>query len=597
MWIGFDTETFLITESEPIPELVCGSFAFEEGEGYVTLAADTLECIRTMIADPSVEFSGVNIAYDWQVLVRAGLPIEEVFALYETERIRDPAIDWFLDDIANARFTKHSYSLASAAHYWLGIEVAKEDTWRLRYGELHGVPLGEWPAEAIEYARKDAEVSLSLRDRVPESPDSRRQAAWAWWLALAGTQGMRTDPVRVERLRTKTIAEVGTLIDRIPDEWIRVTKKGEIQKAEKRIREYVKERFPGHPVTDSGLPSLGYEDLADTGDPALVAFGKIKSALSVLDSDMTFLSRPRVRTRYWLAETGRTTSSGGKGSLDCYTNLQNIKTDVGVRECMVPDPGHVFLIADYEGLELCTIGQVCTTLLGRSTIATLLREGKDLHTVLACNYLRIPYDEGIRRKADKTDKEFYNARQFGKIGNFGLAGGAGAAALQAYARMAYGVRITLSDAETIKRLWHEAYPEMREYLWHGNEGEVTQLFVGRKRSRCSYTESNNTKFQGLGGDITKAAGWQIAKACYTDRASPLFGSRISAFIHDEFVISCPEEQAEEAVHALEVCMTQGLPAALCPDVPLRVEPIVARRWSKAAKLVRVDGRIIPWDDQ
>lgn len=599
MLCGFDTETCLITEAEPIPQIVCASFAFPGQAGLVT--REGLETIQELIKIPDLDFIGVNIAYDWQVMVRAGLPIEDVFALYEAGRVRDAGIDWFLDDIANGRSTKHSYSLAAAASFWLGELVEKEDTWRLRYGELLSTSLSDWPEEAITYARRDAEISRDLA-KIPESPDSRRQAAWAWWLALAGTQGIATDPARVESLRRSTILSCGELVEKLPSEWIRVNRKGEVSKAEKTIRAYVEAHYPEHPRTDPtetnprGQISLNYEDLVDTDDPALISFAEFKSKLSILDSDMTYLSRPRVRTKYWMAETGRTTSSGGKNSLDCYTNLQNIKTDAGIRECLIPDPGHVLLDADYEGLELCTIAQACLTLLGRSTMATLLKEGKDLHCVLAALKLHIPYEEAERRKKDKADKEFYNARQFGKIGNFGLAGGAGAAALRRYARTAYGVRISLEEAEEIKALWNRAYPEMRDYLWLGNESEVTQLFVGRKRSRCSYTVSNNTKFQGLGGDITKAAGFQIAKACYVDTASPLYGARIAVFVHDQFLLSCPEDRAEEGAAELARLMTTGMPAALCPDVPLRTEPVICRRWSKAAEPVIVGGRVIPWDD-
>lgn len=594
MRVAFDTETCLITESEPIPELVCGSFAWSPTEAGVTL--DVLPTVRDLISS-GAEFCGVNIAFDWQVLVRAGLPIEDVFALYEQERVRDPAIDWFLDDVANGRSTKHPYSLAESARVWLGKHRDKgEDTWRLRYSELRGVPLESWPIEAYSYAREDAIDSLALANKIPESKDSRRQAAWAWWLALAGTQGIRTDPERVARLRSKTIVEVAEYAAKLPDNWISWAKDGRLVKHEKRIREYIDARGMPHPTTESGLPSLGYEDLQDTGDPDLQAYGELKSKLSVLDSDLTYLSRPRVRTRYWMAETGRTTSSGGKGSLDCYTNLQNIKTSAGIRECLIPEPGHVLLIADYEGLELCTIAQCCMALLGKSTIRDLLIAGRDLHSVLGARYLKIDYDTMIKRKKDPEDKAAYNARQFGKIGNFGLAGGAGAEALRSYARIAYGVRITLEEASQIREIWREAYPEMREYLWLGNESVVEQLYVGRVRAGCSYTVSNNTKFQGLGGDITKAAGFQIAKACYADPSSPLFGARIAIFVHDEFVVSCPEERMIEGAAELVRLMTTGMPATLCPDVPLHTVPVIARRWSKKAKPVERDGRMVPWDD-
>jgi hypothetical protein len=46
--------------------------------------------------------------------------------------------------------------LAGLVKKMFGEELEKEDTWRLRYSELEGVPLRDWPEEAVNYAVNDA---------------------------------------------------------------------------------------------------------------------------------------------------------------------------------------------------------------------------------------------------------------------------------------------------------------------------------------------------------------------------------------------------------------------------------------------------------
>jgi DNA polymerase I-like protein with 3'-5' exonuclease and polymerase domains len=603
MLFSFDTETTLITEDEPTPEMVCGSYAFHsngEMKSGLLLPQDFVEAITGLLHDPEVEFVGLNLAFDFRVIVRAGVPIELVFAAYEAGRVLDLGLTAHLHDIAQGR-KRWSYSLQELMRIYLHEHLEKEDTWRLRYGELRGIPLAIWPSEAIEYAIKDAESPLRLVSEIPESKDARRQAAWDWWLSLSGAHGFRTDPERVLALRERCIREAAELILQLPDDWISIDKHGVLHKHTGTIRKYA-EKFPNIPRTGKKKEkSLAFEDLKETGDPYLVAYAKLGQRLSILDNDLGFLTRPRVRTRYGLADTGRTTSSGSD-EIACYTNLQNLKTDAGVRECLIPDEGHVLLISDYDGLELCTIAQCCMSLLGRSKLAELLRDPHgDAHSYLAAIILGITYEEALKRKKNKGApeySEFYNARQTAKVCNFGLAGGAGAEAVGEYGRLNYGVKKEPQEWSELKEKWFTAFPEMRDYLNIGAMGDptVVQLFVGRVRGGCGYTVINNTKFQGLGGDITKAAGFQIAKECYAVPSSPLYGCRIVAFVHDEFIISCPRANMVAAAKRLKELMTTGAPAKLSPDVPLRTEPVIAARWSKAAEPVVVDGVVIPWED-
>jgi len=194
-----------------------------------------------------------------------------------------------------------------------------------------------------------------------------------------------------------------------------------------------------------------------------------------------------------------------------------------------------------------------------------------------------------------------DARQTAKVANFGFPGGLGALRLVDFARTIYGVEISQADAVRLKQTWLASWPEFRSYFARVGDicdalnPAIEQLFVGRTRGGVSYTEACNTLFQGLAADAAKAAGFAVSRACYAEPRSPLFGSRIVNFVHDEIIIETPEKGAHEAAEELARVMVSGA-SVLMPDVPPSAEPVLMRRWSKKAKQIRdAQGRLIPWD--
>jgi len=177
-----------------------------------------------------------------------------------------------------------------------------------------------------------------------------------------------------------------------------------------------------------------------------------------------------------------------------------------------------------------------------------------------------------------------NARQTGKVANFGFMGGLGAPALVAFALAQYSVRITEEQARDLKRLWMRRWPEMKEFFafidWAVNQPFpcVEQLFAGRYVGRPNYTKACNTMAQGLASDMAKEAGWLILQATF-DPASPLFGCRIVNFVHDAFMLECPEFRAREAGKELSRLMVLA-GQTWCPDIKIKAKPMIMRRWSK-----------------
>lgn len=623
--IAFDTETFLIRQGLKAPPMVCLSY-FSEGSGELLHVNESYDIIKGWL-ESDVHLIGHNTAFDMAVIA-AQWPdlVPAIFEKYERDEITDTIVRQKLIDIAKGerkyrfkkgKWYKPSYNMEDLVFWHFKKRVAKgEDTWRKRYGELIDTPVEDWPEAAISYAVKDAEWTYLLWEKQEEINcteetsngdwfvDEHRQACYAWWMELMKIWGIRTDPDGVRRLIDETKKAHDVLKARLIEAGL-VRKNG--VKNKKAAQERMIEAMGGEDFCKKTKPSKTFPEGqvqvdADacelSGDVLLKDYAELTSLGNVLSKDVPALFRGQylpVHSYFdTLKETGRTSSSG--------PNIQNIRRLPGIRECFVPRPGKVFVDADYDGLELRTLGQVCISLVGYSALADALNAGQDAHLFVAAKILGIDYDEALRRlKAD--DEEVDNARQLAKAANFGFPGGLGVAALIDFARKAYGIQLTEMQVKRLKQDWMRAFPEMKEYfaiisrMTDTPDGtcQIKQLFSERVRGQVKYTVACNTFFQGLGADATKTAGFFIAKACYADPSSVLYGSRIVNYIHDQFILECDEAVAHEVAMELKRIM-EHYASIYLPDCPATVsKPVVARVWSKKAKQVWEDGKLIPWE--
>jgi DNA polymerase I-like protein with 3'-5' exonuclease and polymerase domains len=195
-----------------------------------------------------------------------------------------------------------------------------------------------------------------------------------------------------------------------------------------------------------------------------------------------------------------------------------------------------------------------------------------------------------------------NARQVGKIGNFGFIGGLGPNGLVLFALKGYGVKISFDSAARLKEIWLRSWPEFKYYFkWvqsmvgrHKYGGNIQQLFSNRYRGKTTFTAACNSFFQGLAADAAKEAGWYICKAMYCDKTSPLYGFRLVNFIHDEFIGEGPEDRAPEAAEEMSKIMIQ-VAQKWMPNLKIRAEPCLMDCWSKKAKTIRDEnGKLKTW---
>ena len=635
-----DFETCLFRPGVMAPEAVCFTWQVPGEEPGIIHADDpqALPLVTSWLTGREL-LAGHHVAYDFAVLC-AKWPqlVPLVFKAYDEDRISCTKIRQQLLDIAagefrgylrrfenpvkqctvhedcdpdtcpqatetikkSARWVPHNYDLDAVTYRATGRHLDK-DTWRLRYGEFLHTPLSEWPEGARTYPLEDARATLDVflgqEVHVQYIPDQFRQARAAWALHLTSVWGLRTHTPGVDKLEVETVKALAAIEGDLKLAGLVRADGSRNVKATRALMVQVCTAL-GKPVrlTAKGQVSLDSDACEASEDDLLEDYAELTSLKNVLAKDIPVLRAGTVfpvHTSFGLAGSGRSTSS--------KPNVQNPRRLPGIRECFTPRAGKVFAQADFAGLELHTLAQCCVTLFKQSHLAEVLNAGLDPHTAFAADILGISYDEAVRRKK-AGDEDVDNARQTAKVANFGFPGGLGAEKLCLFARKSYGVILTEDRARELKAAWLVRWPEMQLFFRHvgelvdedTGEAQVEQVFSERLRSGAHYTAACNTYFQGLGADAAKRAHYLVVRACYAEPASVLYGSRPVNFVHDETILETDDvSRAHDVAMELGRIMVQGANEFL-PNVPARVEPLLARCWSKKSKPVYSNGRLVPW---
>jgi hypothetical protein len=724
MTAGFDTETYLIRPAQLAPPMVCLAIATDTGRWLYHVhpermpqgprgmpddatkrklqqlfkgsssfreakpPADTAKGAFEWLLQTQEVAAGLNTAYDLAVCGRQWPDLYPlIFSTLDEDRIIDVGLCQQLIDNAHGKLKywglTGGYSLHALEKRILkrdrGDQKKKPNAWRLRYRELEGVDLHEWPKEAVEYALEDAVGAKEIFDAQWASEDQKflkdapNQQRAAHALHLMMCWGVMVDEPRVlellklaekryweltESLVKKGLVRGDNVLKNL--RWTRDTKA-----AKSRMLEVCRQNNLPIKLTDTGYKKYfaeldrrgidpvkhGYrfEDMLspdeileytsvdedackESGDEILMEYSLRSQLHSVVNTHVPDLLKgvkTPIQPRYTtMVDSGRTAcsksrSEDGKKNSFSPTNgfqFQNPKRaflwippgekkavplfplGVGIRECFVARHRKLFADNDYSGLELHTGAQACLDTVSFSRLAETLNEGVDPHLDFGASMMGISYVDAKARKHEGTIKYY---RQLAKVANFGLPGGLGWRGLIGFAR-GYGVKLTEAEAKKLIADWFEKYPEWRAYFrWirdcldlESGRGDFTQLYVGRVRGSCRYTEACNTFFQGLGADVAKRALYEVQKRCYTVVDGPdsvLYGVRPVGFIHDEILAEVDEELAhEQAFQLAEVMVREG--NVYLPDVPVRCVPALSKRWCKDAEAVfNKDGRLQPYD--
>lgn len=646
--LSFDLETHLIQPGLLAPPIVCCSWAAEGREPELLhLQFDEFWHDLKSLLSRSVTWVGANIAYDFGCILAARPDLMAlIWRAYREGRVFDVQIAASLTAIAEGRMRDGElyrkdgtrimsgrFSLDECVKEWLGRSDAKaNDFWRLRYALLEDVPVENWPPDARQYPIDDAvntlEVAKAQLAGAKNLQDMPVQSWAAFCIHLGAVWGLRTEAEYVAPLAGNIDAHIKELeVFAVENGLMRPKSKkpgAELAKDTKAIGELVMKAYDGAPpTTETGKVSISRETLADSGDPVLEKFvevgkwQKLQTYIPTLQQGTTapINVKPNV-----LLSTGRVSYEG---------LIQLMPRSGGIREAFVPRAGHVMSSVDYAAIEMSTLAQVCLWTVGWSELAEAINRGVDPHGSLGADLLGITY-ESFMTRLKAGDKSIKGIRQAGKAGNFGYPGMMGAAKF-VIAQKRAGASVCewffadgkcgkkgagiiheykdnplemplckrcVEQSEVIRSGYLKRWKEVPKY-WDWvmktlrRDDAVVQFISGRIRGAPHGPAAANTLFQGLAADGAKRAVIGLTEEMYL-KPGPLLGSRLLVFAHDETILEIPEERMHEAaLRQAEVMVTKM--KEVVPDVAVKAEPALMRRWYKAAETVYENGRLIPWE--
>lgn len=598
--VYFDVETALTTPDDPWkPIIALGWYAPGIGAGIL----DRAEALPFLA---NVEREGAtlvahNASYDMGTIARtwpALLPW--VWHMYERGRVLCTAEGTRLRDIRETgilRKGKGQYTLDAALARYAGGTLDKSDPWRLRWQELEGLPSSAFPADAKAYLAHDVAALATLGAQVCEETDLPAQSANDWWLERVAKFGFRTDRARVQAKARELEARLAPLRARCgglyhPDGARNMLAiRAFAEAAGIRTRTAPTKTFP------RGQVQVNEDTIGEaTSDPdgILSAYAETLGIEAQLSRLVPMLDTDRVRCYYHMLASGRRGAE--------KPNVQNFPRKGGWRECTMPDPGCVYGICDFTGLELATVAEVLSLVVSPdNALARALRAGKDAHVLMAASMVQASdewaehaYAGALGPEAKKYVKE---NRQTAKVPNFGYPGGLGPGGFVKFAWTGYQYRCTFERAKELKAIWLNRWPEFTAYFrdraaLERAGADVLVPYSGFRRGGCSFTEACNTPFQGLGALVATLAGFRIQREC---EIGSMQGSAIAIFAHDEFVTNMPEGLAQEHVQTQARIMRETGREVL-QYVPLDTAPILAERWSKEAESTGAPGALTIWKE-
>ncbi|HKQ92597.1 MAG TPA: DNA polymerase, partial [Blastocatellia bacterium] len=304
-----------------------------------------------------------------------------------------------------------------------------------------------------------------------------------------------------------------------------------------------------HPAVDAVLRYREIDKLAST-------------FLSVLPSFADEAGRIHPEFKQLGATSGRFSCSN--------PNVQQIpsRSELGkkLRRMFVADEGNALVVADWSQMELRILAQYSKDPLLLSTYQSGTET--DLHTLTASRMFG-------KAEADVSQPE----RAVAKMINFGIAYGITSIGLFNRLRP-QGVDVTLEQCELFITDYFKAYSGVRKFLDQVEprlrERGYVRNWSGRRRRVSGRTarevrQAQNFIIQSTAADMAKTAMVRLHSALPE-------GTRFIAMVHDEFIVECRRELAED-VRALMVEAMQAAPDGFI--VPMVVEAKIADNWGDA----------------
>ena len=530
----------------------------------------------------------------------------------------------------------------------------KKGSIRTSFGDLIDTPIDEWDEIAVAYAKEDAifarallytqwgkSCRLASNKAMHFLEDVPRQTYADFVLAFASVYtGIHLDrtmhatadrelEIRQAELATQIVGKGYMIKDKdgykippkpLQDQFVQIYDKLKVAKKDRKLTTggdisideeatenliFLMNKASGEDFKDI-LETLDlideYRDITKQRNTYLKNFAK---AFDCEDH------RLRYRFKGYGAGTGRTSSS--------EPNLQNLPRSGSVRNVIRASKGHILGLCDYSNAEMRTLSQIHLDEGRDSILAKRYKDDPnfDPHLFVSAPFCGVTYEQAIEYYGDKKHplyKDLKEKRNLAKVLNFGLAGGLGVKSFISYAK-GYGFKganiLKFHEVDKSIKAWKQVYSEMVDYFkvraerapkdeeiyrrnlaWDDGAFRSVYQYPRSNRFRfCDgYTNGCNSPFQGMASDGAKNALILVFEECMFSKLSPLFGSRIVCFIHDEIIIEIPvsdidtehyTQQGKDAVDRLSQLMKQGM-EIMTPDIQAVCETTLSYRWDKEA---------------
>jgi len=298
-------------------------------------------------------------------------------------------------------------------------------------------------------------------------------------------------------------------------------------------------------------------------------------------------------------------------------NLQNVPADAAHRGCFMPEDGNKLVVADYSGQESVVFANFSKD----PELIEFYQQGQaDMHSFIASKIYPELEDITLEEIKSNHKEKRQNAKaagfaiQYGGTGstiatNLNLTPEEGEAIYNGYFKAFPGIKkyfaqckakalangyIELNQISYRKSFvdFYEEYKRLKkvteqdgyweEYRHHKNNNteefilkykpEVRNYF--KKRGQIE-RKSLNYPIQGSSAEITKFAALKFYDILV--RSKLLGIVKICNIVHDEIVVECPEDKAENISFLLQQCMEEaGKP--FCKIIPLKAEPCITDHW-------------------
>ncbi|MCI0389108.1 MAG: DNA polymerase [Acidobacteria bacterium] len=321
-------------------------------------------------------------------------------------------------------------------------------------------------------------------------------------------------------------------------------------------------------TTKTGQPSVDAESLEELAGehpiiPPLIEYRETDKLAGAFVEGIPHFADENNRIHPTFKQLGPTS-----GRFSCSSpNVQQLPRSSGaakvLRAAFIAGPGRKLVVADWSQVELRIIAHYSED----KAMNKAFTDGADLHTRTASLMFRIPEPSVTK-----------DQRSAAKSVNFGIGYGMGAPGLFT-SLSAAGVKTSLPECRKFIESYYRSYPGVKRLQERiekaARDRGYVRTFFGRRRRLApdggNMLSIKNAVIQGSGADIAKDAMVRLHAALPKD-------AYLIAMIHDEFVVECLEEQAEE-VRALMVEVMGKQPEGV--TVPLLVEAKIADNWSDA----------------